>query len=171
MPFKLAVILLCFNWFVFLTLNFFGGTIRTESTLVNTDDIIDSADKLIGTRRVWVRHFDNEEKIRNAPERSLFAKLRKKKAIVIGEPNRNQIEELIKPLSSHVYFDEAVSVLFNFIVLEPHAQMMNLVAFFKAANLYETLSVVFMRKSLDGERKKFVAQRFLFDRLLTKQKS
>ena len=130
--------------------------------MVNTDDIIDSADKLLHTHRILVRNFERDEKIRNAPKRSLFAKLAKKKAIVL-EKGIQEVYGLLKQLSSLVFFDSIGVVVFTIVNFGSHAQMMNLVAFLKDTQLCETVYLICMRKSLDGARKKFVAQRLKFN--------
>ena len=130
-----------------------------EETLVKTDDIIDSLPKLMGTRRIWIRYFDGEAKIRNAPERSFFGKLAKKKALVIGsKASKKWFDEIIKS-TSHFYFDTANSVLFNMASIAPFAHLKELVAFLKTDSFYETLNVLYMRASLDEPRKQFIIQR------------
>lgn len=162
LPFKLAVIGLFYSWFLFFSLNFLSGTIKTEGSLIKTDDLIDSLPRLISTRRVWVRFFDIDEKLQNAPKRSFLAKLSKKNALVLG--NRvgfKELEEQItrKGINSFFFFESQNSVLFSMAYLAPMAAAMDLVGFLNFGNYYETLNAFYIRKSLDAGRKRFVEQR------------
>lgn len=48
---KLAVLILCFNWFFFFNRNFLTGSIKTDSALVKTDEIILSAFQMLNSKK------------------------------------------------------------------------------------------------------------------------
>ena len=130
--------------------------------MVKTDDILDSADKLISTNRIWVRYFDHEERIRNAPKQSFFGRLSKKKGFIIGSyPAQKEMDAILTGLISTFFFDQANEVIFNMATTAPYARLMGLVGFLKSGNYYETLKMYLMRKTLDETRKQFVIERWI----------
>lgn len=134
-----------------------------EGTLVKTDGLVDSLPKLIKTRQILVRFFGGEEKIKSAPEKSFFGRLAKKKALVLGgKMTPDKISKIMKSMTSHIYFGNIYGVLFNLAILASHAQSNGLVVFLKQDNFYETLSVYYMRASLDEARKQFIIQRLFY---------
>ena len=126
--------------------------------MVKTDDIIDSVNKLINTNRIWVRYFNDDDMIKNAPKHSFYHRLSKKKALVL-RGNWRQFDELLNSISSTFFFDNVNTVLFNIASLASYARLAGLVGFLNLGNYDETLAVFYMRKNLDETRKQFIFER------------
>ena len=85
----LRLMLLFFNLFMFFNLNFLRGNMKTEKCTVDTEEVVDSTAKLLGTSKVLSIDGVEMDLFRLAPEGSFLKKLSGKN---IFEINSKQME-------------------------------------------------------------------------------
>lgn len=71
----LKLLLLFYNLFLFFNLNFLGSSITTEKVSIQTDEIVDSASKLIGSTKTLSFNDGELDLIKTAPEGSFLKRL------------------------------------------------------------------------------------------------
>lgn len=81
LPFKAPLISLFFAWslFLWMYLNFLSNEITTETVIVNTDEFIDSTQKLLKTPKTFLFFHLDEDVYKNAPKGSVLYELYFKK--------------------------------------------------------------------------------------------
>ena len=159
---KIALIFLFFNFFLFILINLLANFIKTEAVIVNTDELIDSNEKLLTTSKILLS-FDWELRyLSTLPKNSLLFKFvtRKKEnyQYVTPESNLTKIQKMIKKgeSSSFFVFSTKPSVLMNLIVLAKYTK--NPIIFVKPTSYQEKTYVYYMRKNLEKNKKKFINQ-------------
>ena len=75
---KIALIFLFFNLFLFILMNLLTNFIKTNAVIVNTDELIDSNEKLLNTPKVLFIYTSFFEKFSYLPKSSLLFKLAEK---------------------------------------------------------------------------------------------
>lgn len=155
----LRLMFLFFNLFLFFNFNFLGGSITTDKVIVRTDEIVDSAAKLICTSKPLLIHWRESDLVKLAPERSFLKTISRKKILELNK--MNDFLKRIKTTGIDFYVVFAVqSGLVHFMaIMARHAKDVGSVAFLKSTDYYERLAVYEMRKSLEEERKQFINSR------------
>ena len=155
----LALLFLSLNLFMFFSLNFLRGTIKTESVIANTTQLTDSSDKIINNDKTLVFVNFEESVLSHAPSNSLLKKLYDKKKkendifIIRQNLNSNDYNRFLnKGLTSYLFFADDVTLVF-FLSFSSNYSPPGLISFLKSANYYELLSVFTMRRNLDKNKK------------------
>ena len=159
---KLGVLVLSFVFFSVLVRNFLGGSIKTEKTIIKTEELIDSPDKLLASKKVMVIFFDQLEMLAEAPDGSFLKQLyAKQRFIFTGEASRTNWDSLFSTgLDSYFMFGSDVHSLFFLAAVAPNANSFGQIAFVQPDySYYENLNVFYLRRGLDAERKKFIHRR------------
>ena len=163
---SIALIFIFFNLFLFILISLLTNFIKTEAVIVNTDELIDSEQKLLSSKKlIYISEFDFKH-YSSFLKSSVLFKLGKK----IIEDNRyvtfeNLMEMLLKGQSSSFFlFDNKYEVLRN---LLPFSVMIkNPIIFMKPTNYHESNQVYYMRKNLDKRKKKFIHQWYVNDKTI-----
>ena len=159
---KIALIFLFFNLFLFILINLLTNFIKTEAVIVNTDELIDSNEKLLTTSKILSTTDFGFWYLSTFPKNSVLFKLvaRKKKdyQYVTPESNMTKIWEIIEKgeSSSFFIFDTKPTVLINLIALAMHTK--NPIIFVNPTSYYEIKYVYRLRKNLEKNKKKFINQ-------------
>ena len=141
---------------MFVCLNLLSGTIKTEKITVPTDQVVDSAAKLIGTSKTLTFHVKELNSVMTAPEGSFLKQLSKKDIFVVdGFNSLVQIKAI--GIDNFVFFAEKARAIYFLTILSQHAG--DSVVFSKENNYYELLGAFPMRASLDKERKRLLNSR------------
>lgn len=163
---KLAILLCSLNWFIFFNFNFLSGNIQTDSVVVRTDEIIDSAAKIMSTKRTISIILDQLEEFTKAPESSFMGKLNKKGMFVVGARPFDEREQLLKDITNYYFFEREIGLNYLMSNLAALSSHLNLVIFRKLSSYYETVDVIGLRRTLDEPKKRFIRQRYESDRFL-----
>ena len=159
---KIALIFLFFNLFLFILINLLTNFIKTGAVIVNTDELIDSNEKLLTTSKIL---FTTDDKIRylsTFSKNSLLFKLvaRKKEnyQYVTKVSNMTKIWEIIEKGESSSFFiyETKPTVLGYLITLAMHTK--NPIIFVKPTSYQEGKYVYGLRKNLEKNKKKFINQ-------------
>lgn len=161
---KLAVLMLFFNCFFFIASNFLSGTIKTESVLVDTDELITSSFKLLNSKKTFVTNPADEIVLRRLPTNSPLKKLSEKKLAekkyyVIDYKTLGQFFE--NGMSSYYFVSKYIGVVWKLWALAPLDSSGNMVVFMTQKKYHEWLTVYIFRKSLDEQRKRFIRRRYV----------
>lgn len=151
----LKLVLLFFNIFFFLNLNFLGSSISADKVIVPTQDVVDSSSKLIATSKTLVFNDGELDLVKRAPEGSFLKKLSGKKVLVL-ENARDLIRMKTEGLQEYVIFTNAIIVVFLANRLSRHAKEIGSVVFIKPIDYYERLSVFQIRRGLEVKSKSFI---------------
>lgn len=159
---KLAVLMLFFNCFFFFNLNFLSGTIKTESALVKTDEIIVSDFQLLNSKKNFATDYHDDHILRTLPANSLLKKVTERSHFVIGSTiDRGVIARMFEQGMGSFYFLARDLALLRVIsLLAPYASSAGMVAFLKPKKYHELLTVFYFRPSLDERRKRFLCRRY-----------
>ena len=157
---KIALIFLFFNLFLFILINLLTNFIKTEAVIVNTDELIDSNEKLSSTSKIL---FTFElEYFSSFPKNSLIFKVVTKKKenyqYVTSESNNTKIFKIIKKgeSSSFFIFDQKPTVLINLVLFAKFTK--NPIIFMKPNRYNEIICVYYIKKKLEKNKKKFINQ-------------
>ena len=159
---KTALISLFFNLFLFILINFLTNFIKTDSVIVNTDELIDSNEKLLSTSKILFAGIFEISYFINFPKNSLLFKVfnRKKEnyQYFTTESNLTKIYEIMdKGESSTLFiFGTKPTVLITLLSLAECTK--NSIIFMKPTIYHEKIYVYNMRKKLEKIKKKFINQ-------------
>lgn len=159
---KFGVLVLSFTLFLFFMRNFLGGCIKTEKTVLRTDELIDSRAKLLATEKTMIIHFDQIEVLAKAPDGSFLKRLYQKERFPFtGEADETNWSLLFsQPMDTYFVFSNDVHALFTLAALAPYANSFGMFAFVQPEHSYfENMNAFYLRSSLDMERKKFIHRR------------
>ena len=159
---KLAILLLCFNLFLFVNKNFLQSSIKTEKTAIKTDEIINSVSKLLSTPKLLVVNFEEDSTLKRALEHSFLGRLNKKRRFVHSAPISKEQQETLRKqrLDSFYFFSSEVYICFTLSFFAPFANREGLVGFLRTQIYSESsLRVMYLRRGLEEEKKRFVLRR------------
>lgn len=159
---KLGILALSFTFFLFFVRNFLGGSIKTEKTILRTNELIDSPAKLLASQKVMIIFFDQLEMLAKAPEGSFLKRLyAKQRFLFTGESSGTDWNLLFRRgLDTFFIFASDVHALFTLAALAPNANSFGMLAFVQPDTSYhENMNVFYLRRSLDTERKQFIHRR------------
>ena len=158
---KFAYILLFFNLFLFILIQLLTNFIKTDKVTLNTDELIDSNDKILSNSKILYTRIENLRQFSHFPESSLLFKLMKRKKEqnqYLTKLNQTKIDEIIKKgQSSSVLIFENRPMLLNSLLLFSMFTK-NPIIFMKLGNYHQNIYVYFMRRRLDKNKKKFINQ-------------
>ena len=159
---KIALIFLFFNLFLFILINLLTNFIKTGAVIVNTNELIDSNEKLLTTSKILLTRDYEFRYLSTLPKNSLLFKFvtRKKEnyQYVTPESNNTKMWEIIKKgeSSSFFIFDTKPTVLLFLITLAMYTK--NPIIFMKPTSYNELNYVYYIRKNLEKNKKKFINQ-------------
>ena len=159
---EVAIIFLFFNLFLFILISLLTNFIKTDAVIVNTDEIIDSDEKLLSTSKIIFTQYHLLEYFNSFPKNSLLFKLFKRKRednqYITREFNATEIVKIIftGKSSSLFVFDTKMSVFFSLWGCAMY--MKNPIIFKKHTNYHEIYFIYQMRKKLEKNKKKFINQ-------------
>lgn len=149
---------LFFSFFLFFNCNFIFGAIKTDKVTVQTDQIVDSASKLIDTSKPLNIYKRESSLLLGAPEGSFLHRLGKKQIVVL-----RYLSDLIQiqkvGVDRYLYLNEETALPFLMNLLASSAKKANLLAFIKPTGYYEALVSLRVRANLDEERKRYINSR------------
>lgn len=154
----LRLMFLFFGLFLFLDLNFFAFTIKTQKVTVDVDEIVESPAKLLKTSKTLIIDAAENHLFFTSPEGTLLKRLSEKKIFKV-----NSLSDLVsiksKGINSFVAVcrEECIYWVMGFLAKTVNDN--GSVVFIKATNYYERLVKYLMRKNLDDERKRFINSR------------
>lgn len=158
----LKLLFLFFSFFLVFNFNFLRGTIKTEKCTVQTDEIVDSAAKLVDTPKMLVVSLAGSGRLRSAPERSFLNRLSRRKFEVLN--TLNELEQMkARGLNQYVIFSAEIGLIYTASLFSQHANDVGSVAFVSPTGYYESLSVFLMRRSLGKEQKEFINSGWALD--------
>ena len=159
---KIALIFLFFNLFLFILINLLTNFIKTGAVIVNTDELIDSNEKLLTTSKILFTTDFEFTHLSTFPKKSLLFKFvtRKKEnyQYVTKKSNWTKIQKMIKKGESSSFFiyETKPKVLTILILLAMYKK--NPFFFMKPTNYHEKIYVYYLRKNLEKNKKKFLNQ-------------
>ena len=154
-----ALIFIFFDLFLFFLMNFLTNFISTQAVIVNTDEIIDSNEKLLITKKVLFIHDSDLDFLLVSKKISILSKLAKrvkKNNQYFTEPKKAL--ELVKKGEASSFF------IYNFkqnvlsYLLEFAQFIKNPIIFMKPTNYYEIINSYSIKKKLEKNKKKFIHQ-------------
>ena len=158
----IGLLILSLNLFMFFSLTFLRGTIKTDSVIVNTTQLTDSSNKIINNDKTLVIVYYEEIVLSDAPSKSFLKKLydKKKKENLIfvirqGFNANNLIKFINQGLTNYLIFADDVTLIFLLSHFSNYSPP-GLISFLKSANYYELLSVFTIRRNLDENKKKLI---------------
>ena len=164
LTFKLALLFLSLDLFLFFNLNFLSGSIKTNSVAVNTNEIIDSISQLMNNDKTLTLGFSDEFLLTNALENSFLKKMYDKKAkqntlyIIQQSQSIDSINKFIDAgLDSYLFFGTGLGIIYLSSILSNYVDK-NLVVFMKPRVFYEILCSFPFRKNLHEIKKKHIQQ-------------
>ena len=159
---KIAIIFVFFNFFLLIFLNVVRNCIKTDKVVINTDEFIDSDNKLDETPKILTIIHNDEELFSKSPERTLmnrlyFKKLKNEKFFMTNKrEGQEEFRELEKNgLANHFFLMPKTGLL---ITLASFTYSEDQFVFLKQKSYCERISVIYMRKDLDKIRKSFVQE-------------
>ena len=158
---KLAVLMLFFNWFFFFNRNFLSGSIKTESVIVNTDELIVSGFQMLNSKKNFATDHHDDNVLRGLPANSLLKRVSEKKHFVIGSAISSEMIAQMNEdgMNSFYFLARDVALLRVLSVLAPYGNSGGMVAFMAPQKYHEWLTVLYLRPSLDEQRKRFLCRR------------
>ena len=158
---KFALVLLFFNLFIFILIQLLTSFIKTDRVTLNTDELIDSNEKLLSNSKILYTGSYNFRRFSHFPESSLLFKLIKRKKEqnqFLTQLNQTKIDEIIKKgQSSSVLIFENRLLLVSYLLLFSMFTK-NPIVFRKSDSYHQNIYVYFMRRRLDKNKKKFINQ-------------
>ena len=141
-------------------LNILCGFIKTDSVIVNTDEIIDSYDKLNATSKYLSTFKDEAKFMIEAPNNSFLNQLYKKKIknneiylLPLHVDDKLRETMLGNRMELGFFFSEK---LVNLLILSlASVYITDRIVFVKPFNYYENFKVIYLRKSLEASKKAF----------------
>ena len=154
--------MLFFSCFFFFCLNLLTGTIKTESVLVKTDEIVVRGSQLLNPKKNLAINHHDENVLRRLPENSLLKKVLEKKHFVIGLRMKSEIiEQMAEEGINSFYFLARDLILLRVLsLLAPYGNFTGMVAFRAPKKYHEWLTVFYFRSNLDEQRKRFLRRRY-----------
>ena len=158
---KIALIFLFFNFFLFILINLLTNFIQTEAVIVNTDQLIDSNEKLLSTPKILYATIFKFYYFSNSPKNSLLFKFftrKKENNQCLTESNSTKILEIIKKgeSSSLFFYKPRPFLLATLGFVAEYTK--NPIIFVKPTSYHEIIWVYYMRKNLEKNKKKFINQ-------------
>ena len=159
---KIAFIFLFFNFFLFILINLLTNFIQTDAVILNTDELIDSNEKLLSTPKILLTRGFQLDYLNTFPKSSLLFKLvtRKKENYQYFTPQSNftKIMKIVKKgeSSSFFLFDSKSTVLLHLLMFAKLTK--NPIVFMKPTSYHEVIYGYYMRKTLEKNKKKFINQ-------------
>ena len=159
---KIALIFLFFNFFLFILINLLTNFIKTDAVILNTDELIDSNEKLLSTSKILLTNEWELDYSSTFPKSSLLFKFvtRKKEnyQYITFTSNLTKIIKIIKKGESSSFFifstkQTVLLYLLSFAILTK-----NPIIFMKPTSYHEVIFVYNMRKNLEKDKKKFINQ-------------
>ena len=150
----LRLVLLSFNWFLFLVVVLICGHIQTGNVVVPTDEIVDSSAKLLSTKKTLLINSGESDLIMKAPERSFLKKLNGKQFFKVN--NLHDLASIKSNPAQYVNFFEEAGLIYGMSLMSKFVNGSDTAAFVKSASYYERLAAFPVRKKLDEERKRFI---------------
>ena len=151
----LRLMFLFFSLFLFFNLNFLSGNIKTEKVTIPTDQIVDSASKLIGTTKTLAMKSSEISFFKEAPENSFLNRLTRKNTFVLLYMSDFA---RMKAFGIHRYVIFAAELELAYVMtqLAEHGKHIGSVGYVKSTSYYEILLCYQMRRSLDEKRKRHI---------------
>ena len=160
--FKLALVFLFFNIFMFFNQNFLSGNIKTNKITVDTSDVIDTFSKLMRTEKTMIVNYEDDSSLKAAPAHSFLGRLAKKRRFVLKPSTTDEDRLVLIKKRMDYYFFMAVDVDLYFVmsVLASYSDASGLVAFIRAQIYRESfLRAFYLRRNLDPVKKRFIHKR------------
>ena len=155
----LKLIFVFFGLFIFFNLNFLAGTVKTDKIAIDTDDIVDSREKLAATTKTLVIGWLGANLMKTAPDGSFMKRLSRKQTLLVN--NVTDLEKIkSRGVDCCVFFANQVPLAYVMSLLSTPANDVDAVAFAKpGSGHYELLTTLNMRRNLDADRKRFINSR------------
>ena len=158
----LGLLFLSLNLFLFFNLTLLSGTIKTESVVVNTTDLLDSIDKIMNTDRILIINYDAENILSDAPGNSFLKKLydKKTKANEICVIKQTSKTDTFKKIVNHgldnylIFGGDIISI--QILAVLSYYSIPGSISFMKSSIYYESLGAFPIRKNLDENKKKLI---------------
>lgn len=161
LSFKIALVYLFFAFFRFINLSILGSNIKTESTIVKTDEFIDSVERLMNTKNSFLSHNYDSFIFSRAPNDSFLKKFFDKK---LKEKRYLKVREFdlvpVEKIQSYFLFTTEITVSFSLSTLTPRLGD-DVFIFLKQKIYYELLKVIYMRKDLEDYKKDHLNTRYV----------
>lgn len=161
---EIALIFLSFDFLHFILMKLFCNSIKTNRIVVNTDEFIDSAQKLLKTSKIFAFSNDNIHKFSEASKNSLLYKFYVKKVIkelkfLNLDLNLAKYIEILKSrqIDSLIFFLKKSHILMYLSYSAKFAE--NQLAFMGRSSYLEVLHVFYMNKRLELTKKKYIHKR------------
>ena len=122
-------------------------------------EIIDSRTKLIESPKILAISAHEVPMLAMAPEGSFLGKLSKKSTFVVRAViSREEIDEFFhkKGITAYVIFAKHIALAYTLGSLAPFASLNNMIAFYMPSSYHEEPEAVYLRRSLDADRKRFI---------------
>ena len=158
---EIALIFVFFNLFLFILINLLTNFIKTDALIVNTDEIIDSNEKLLTTKKILLISDFDFLGFSFFPESSLLFKLVKRKKennqyLLITDIEK--LKEIIRKFESSSFFIlNSKDKLFEYLLICA-AFIKSSIIFRQPTYYHETVYMYEMRKNLQNNKKKFIHQ-------------
>ena len=163
---KIALIFLFFNLFIFILTNMLTNFIKTDAVIVNTDELIDTDDKLLKTTKIFAIDPKNANFFRgNQNQNSLLTKLvnqkiKEDKCLIINSSGIKKFNHIISKneLPSLFVFGGKHALLKLVSDILPLTK--NQFAFKSKHSYYDSVLVIYLRKNLKATDKNFIHKRY-----------
>lgn len=152
---QLRLIFISVSLYLFFSFNLLNASIRTDNLSVSTDQIINSASKLIETSKILMMEGHHFHFLKTAPKGSFLNKLSRKK-IFVYRGSREDKERLKANRNNYIIFTSEVGLGYFMNVHAYFAHSVHSIAFVKLTGYHEILTCYQMRRSLDEERKRHI---------------
>ena len=158
---EIALVFVFFNFFFFLLITLLINFIKTDAVIVNTNEIIDSNEKLLTTNKTLVVDNLDLEYFASLPKNNILSKLVKRKKEnnqYLTVIDMEKLKEIIKKFKSSSFFIlNSKDKVFEYLLICA-AFIKNPIIFRKPTNYHETVYMYEMRKNLQNNKKKFIHQ-------------
>ena len=154
----LRLTFLFFNLFLFLILNLLSGNVKTEKSIVSTEEIVDSVFKLFKTQKVLVSNPEGLNLKAVPPKGSFLERLSGKETVTLRNW-RDMAGMKEKGFDQYLLFMEQRAVHYVVSLLSENVKQVGLVVFLKPTSYFERLAIYRMRRGLDERRKRFINSR------------
>lgn len=160
---KISLILLGLNIYMFILTTIFRNLIKTDKVVVNTDEFIDSIDKLDKTSKILTFQSYDFDLFNHSSKISIFKSFNKRieEGKFLKLSWNNQIIKnlaLKNDLSSLFFCMKNGQILLTLSIMAPLTKS-DQFFYMKSKAYYESIQVILIRKNLDDYKKKFINRR------------
>ena len=161
--FKLGVLFLFLNVFLFFTQIFLSGSTKTNLITIDTSFVIDSASKLLqADEKTMIVDYEEDYAMTSALEHSFLGRLAKKRRLVLHEIMQDEDWNALmaQPMDAYVFLAKESDHSFIMSGFSDYSELSGLVAFISPHFYGESfLQVFYLRRSLEEEKKRLIHQR------------